>query len=137
MAYNIVLALAGPIFVAVLIIGLSVGLDKLLAGDALVKILQGGSGNAPAACSLALCGNAADLTSTAAWFVFGLLILATVEWLASYFVNINRFSLHALYRNRLIRCYLGASNESAIPSLQRLRLQGQCLRQRIMAAKIG
>ncbi len=29
---------------------------------------------------------------------------------ASWFVNINRFSLHALYRNRLIRAFLGASH---------------------------
>jgi hypothetical protein len=114
-AYNIVLALAGPIFVAILIIVLSVGLDKLLAGDALVRVLQDVS--AGAACTPALCGNAAALTSIAAWFVIGLVILVVVEWLASYFVNINRFSLHALYRNRLIRCYLGASNEERDPDL--------------------
>ena len=35
--------------------------------------------------------------------------------LASYFVNINRFSLHALYRNRLIRGYLGASRQERDP----------------------
>ena len=29
--------------------------------------------------------------------------------LMSVFININRFSLHAMYRNRLIRAYLGAS----------------------------
>jgi hypothetical protein len=27
-----------------------------------------------------------------------------------WFVNVNRFSLQAFYRNRLVRCYLGASN---------------------------
>ena len=26
-------------------------------------------------------------------------------------INVNRFSLHALYRNRLIRMFLGASNQ--------------------------
>jgi hypothetical protein len=35
---------------------------------------------------------------------------------ASYFVNINKFSLHAFYRNRLIRAYLGASNRERRPS---------------------
>lgn len=30
-------------------------------------------------------------------------------------VDINEFSLHHLYRNRLIRCYLGASNRSRTP----------------------
>ncbi len=34
--------------------------------------------------------------------MFGL----TIGW----FVNVNRFSLQAFYRNRLVRCYLGASN---------------------------
>ncbi len=42
------------------------------------------------------------------------LILAAGFFLLSFFmarfVNINRFSLHAMYRNRLIRAYLGASN---------------------------
>jgi hypothetical protein len=37
----------------------------------------------------------------------GLALLAVVM---SRFVNVNRFSLHALYRNRLVRAYLGASN---------------------------
>jgi hypothetical protein len=30
--------------------------------------------------------------------------------LASWFINVNKFSLHAMYRQRLIRAYLGASN---------------------------
>ncbi|HWM70927.1 MAG TPA: hypothetical protein VNO35_30430, partial [Steroidobacteraceae bacterium] len=37
----------------------------------------------------------------------GLLLLAV---LASRIVNVNRFSLHGMYRNRLVRAYLGASN---------------------------
>lgn len=36
--------------------------------------------------------------------------LALMAILVSRFVNVNRFSLHALYRNRLVRAYLGASN---------------------------
>jgi hypothetical protein len=31
-------------------------------------------------------------------------------WVAAHFININKFSLHSMYRNRLIRAYLGASN---------------------------
>ena len=38
-----------------------------------------------------------------------LLIVALVCAVASFTVDINRFSLHAMYRNRLIRAYLGAS----------------------------
>jgi len=36
--------------------------------------------------------------------------------LASYFIGVNRFSMHALYRDRLIRAYLGASNEKRDPN---------------------
>jgi hypothetical protein len=43
-------------------------------------------------------------------FFLGLLFLAFSTLMAR-FININKFSLHAMYRNRLIRAYLGASNE--------------------------
>ncbi len=33
-----------------------------------------------------------------------------------FFINVNRFSLHALYRNRLIRAYLGASRKNRSPN---------------------
>jgi hypothetical protein len=38
------------------------------------------------------------------------LLFAGIGWLMGRYININRFSLHAMYRNRLIRAYLGASN---------------------------
>jgi hypothetical protein len=41
--------------------------------------------------------------------VIGALML--LGWVASKSVNVNRFSLHGMYRNRLVRAYLGASNE--------------------------
>ncbi len=34
----------------------------------------------------------------------------------SRFININKFSLHAIYRNRLVRAYLGASNPRRTPN---------------------
>jgi hypothetical protein len=40
---------------------------------------------------------------------FLLAIFAAVTLLCSPFINVNRFSLHAMYRDRLIRTYLGAS----------------------------
>ena len=109
---NVVLAVAGPIFVAVLIIALSVGLDRILLQEtfiesagktdySLIKILQ--------------TGHPGDLGTASLWLLIGLLIVAAVGGAASYFVNINRFSLHALYRNRLTRCYLGASNQDRHP----------------------
>jgi hypothetical protein len=98
---NIALAVAGPIFAAALIVGLSIALDQLLLGNSLVKLLQ-----------------LPTLMSTRAmmgWLALGWVIAAAVGLLSSYFVNINRFSLHALYRNRLIRGYLGASRQERHP----------------------
>ncbi len=47
----------------------------------------------------------------AAWGVAFLLCLsAAVSWC----VNVNRFSLHALYRNRLVRAYLGSARANAV-----------------------
>jgi hypothetical protein len=37
-------------------------------------------------------------------------LLVFLAWIAGKIVNVNRFSLHGLYRNRLVRAYLGASN---------------------------
>jgi hypothetical protein len=47
-------------------------------------------------------------------FVIG---LAVGGLLMGIFININKFSLHAMYRNRLIRAYLGASREKRKPNL--------------------
>ncbi len=45
------------------------------------------------------------------WFTIGMSFsLLLLAGLAGTFVNVNRFSLHAMYRNRLVRAYLGASN---------------------------
>ena len=46
------------------------------------------------------------------WLDFGwlLLFLPVIALVASRIVNVNRFSLHGMYRNRLVRAYLGASN---------------------------
>jgi hypothetical protein len=39
-----------------------------------------------------------------------------VAWVASWRININEFSMHHMYKNRLVRCYLGASNEKRNPN---------------------
>jgi hypothetical protein len=38
------------------------------------------------------------------------LALLVLSWIMARYVNINTFSLHAMYRDRLVRAYLGASN---------------------------
>jgi len=98
--YDLVLAIAGPIFAAFLTVVLSVGLDKALLGDSLVHLLW----------------TAQPWTGSIAWWLLGgWAIAAIIGAGASWFVNINRFSLHATYRNRLIRCYLGASRQRRYP----------------------
>lgn len=44
------------------------------------------------------------------FWLFGLIFLAFVGVVMAFFINVNKFSLHAAYRDRLIRAYLGASN---------------------------
>ena len=47
------------------------------------------------------------------WFLSGLVPLLLISlislWLLSYRVDINAFSMYYFYKNRLVRCYLGAS----------------------------
>jgi hypothetical protein len=43
-------------------------------------------------------------------------VIALMTWLLfGWAVNVNEFSLNAFYRNRLVRCYLGASNDARNP----------------------
>jgi hypothetical protein len=44
------------------------------------------------------------------WVLAGAAVFLGVAWLMARFIDINKFSLHAMYRNRLIRAYIGASN---------------------------
>ncbi len=44
-----------------------------------------------------------------------LVLLLAVSLVMAFFININRFSLHAMYRNRLIRAYPGASHSDRQP----------------------
>lgn len=50
--------------------------------------------------------------------LFTLVALAFValSWASGWAINVNRFSLHRLYRNRLARAYLGASNPKRRPN---------------------
>ncbi len=46
------------------------------------------------------------------WLLPSYLVIAIFS---SAFINVNTFSMHGLYRNRLMRAYLGASNEERNP----------------------
>lgn len=62
-------------------------------------------------CHLGLLGNASGGNILIAGFV-----AVVVAGVAGVFVNINKFSMHAMYRNRLVRCYLGASHRRRKPN---------------------
>ena len=110
-----VLAIAAPIFAAALVIAVSAFIDRMLFGQSLIEtadfraqVTAGGYPPWPGGPSL----------------VIALAVVAIIGIVASSQVNINRFSLHALYRNRIIRAFLGASNRpgpEAGQSLHRLR----------------
>ena len=90
--------LAAPVFVVAVLIGLAILTNWLMA------VLQAG----PKDWTM----HENFLTNTRAEAVVaGALTFLTIGWIAARFININKFSLHAMYRNRLIRAYLGASND--------------------------
>ncbi|HEY1216467.1 MAG TPA: hypothetical protein VGE93_22820, partial [Bryobacteraceae bacterium] len=103
--YGARLVLPGFLLLLVMLLGAAdIGLVKLLnAAPDLVPSLW------PAA--LRPMG---DITAHALWVVAGELAVCLV---ASYFININKFSLYGMYRMRLIRAYLGASNPHRQPNL--------------------
>ncbi len=102
LSLNLVLAIAAPLFAAALVILVSAVLDKVLLGGSMISqsALMAGS------------EDTRDSERFTEWveLAVGLAVLLAIGFLASLFVNINRFSIHAIYRNRLIRAYLGASN---------------------------
>jgi hypothetical protein len=54
----------------------------------------------------------ADTKPALVWIILG---VAAGAFTLSLFIGVNKFSMHALYRNRLIRAYLGASRYSRDP----------------------
>jgi len=91
---------AAPVFLAVLLTGLSILTSWMLAALHLVD------------------ADHSDWTSHETflewtrgdYIVSGALLFMIIGWIAARFININKFSLHAMYRNRLIRAYTAAHN---------------------------
>ena len=62
-------------------------------------------------------GHAIVLHNSPPWLVLELaVILVALAGAMSLVININKFSLHSIYRNRLIRAYLGASHQDRKPN---------------------
>jgi Patatin-like phospholipase len=98
-ASNVALALAGPLFAATLLILLSVLFDWIFLGHG--QAVHNACFPLPTAQSMPACGEWR-------WIRLGIELLV-VMLVAGFFVNVNRFSLHTLYRNRLIRAFLGGA----------------------------
>jgi Patatin-like phospholipase len=98
--FSLLLSIAGPVFVATLIVAASIVLDLLMFGGAVLHVLHNPP---PTPLTIML------------YLVIGIAVALIVEIIASKTVNINRFSLHAVYRNRLVRGYLGAARQGRFP----------------------
>ena len=91
---KLALYVGAPIFLASLFIGLSLAIDRLAFGEILNHIGE---------------------PNTNFWQIVGGLLFwgytpALVAVIAGLCINISRFSPHEIYRNRLVRAFLGASN---------------------------
>jgi hypothetical protein len=103
--------LAAPVFIACLLILVTLFTSALLKGLAGVHALTAftrstiGLRVPPDAW-----GHAVILHNSQPWLVIELaLVFVSLAGVMSLVININKFSLHSIYRNRLIRAYLGAS----------------------------
>ena len=91
-----IIAKVGPyVFVAGMLTAVSLGLHSLLS------VLDTQNSSLP----LYLLG----LDNGHVWWL--LLACVVVMTVLSFTVDVNEFSMHHFYRNRLVRCYLGASND--------------------------
>lgn len=102
---DLVFAVAAAVFAAALVVLVSALIDKILLPTAFLA--------SAAFRSTVSDGGFAEFPDDLRKLLYGLVAVAVVGFFASKFVNINRFSLHALYRNRLIRAFLGASHAAA------------------------
>lgn len=107
-AQRLALVLAAPIFVACVFILVSWGtasLGALLVGEADAFRLGP---------HLRRHEEARSLEDYVVFLVIPV-VLTAISLLMGWVVNVNRFSLHGMYRNRLVRAYLGASNSKRRP----------------------
>ena len=94
-----ILKVTMPIFIVFAVVLLSTGVDLLAKGQPILF-------------------SSVVHSESSLWLnlVIMLAIMVFIGSIASIFININRFSLHGVYRNRLIRTFLGASNVSRRPN---------------------
>jgi hypothetical protein len=109
---NIALALAAPIFIIIFLMAMSLGTSALILpleeGFKQWMNTRQGLGQITPLQSL---DNHLHIIDNSSIYVLLALFVAflLIGLLMAWFININKFSLHAMYRNRIIRAYLGAS----------------------------
>src|SRR6185295_9960858 len=109
-AVDFALAFVAPLFVAILAAALSLGLSYLL-GLILGELPSAETPEGLAAWHIRL------VSGAHAREVFGFFVAALAGGiLMALVIDINKFSLHAMYRNRLIRTFLGASRATRRPN---------------------
>jgi hypothetical protein len=108
---DLVAKLAAPVFVVALLVGIAILTNWLMAevGKVAPELrLAPENWNTPDASFLGYSRPESIVATALAFLMFA--------WVAAHYININKFSLHSMYRNRLIRAYLGASNDRSKPN---------------------
>lgn len=106
---NIVLAIATPVFLIITISFLSAAIDYVTLGEALSFSVIARQGTIYPVLDIFPLQPTELEVALLERFALALAICAVICGSASWFINTNRFSLHGLYRNRLIRAFLGGS----------------------------
>jgi Patatin-like phospholipase len=102
-----ILLVATPIFAGLLTAILSTAIDAALFKKSLLTLLSTEGDSGP--------WFDPRKPSGQGWLLGLAVLLAFFSYIAAHFVNINRFSLYDIYRMRLTREFLGASNEKRRP----------------------
>jgi len=107
------LSTVAVILLVILVVGISALIDYTVLGHSIADYgdlkTYAASPDPSQARSLAI----ADARNN---FLLALLTVLLVGLISTTNINVNRFSLHAFYRNRLIRMFLGASNPKRRPN---------------------
>src|ERR1043165_4820756 len=115
-----VLPLGAIVFLVFLVIGVSVVMDHLMFDRGLVYSAIMTIDSTLTTFNSALAAEQQELLLDRAedlrWLFIGIGVVLIVAFFAWRGVNINRFSAHSLYRNRLVRGFLGASNPERAPN---------------------
>jgi len=104
---------APVVFILALALALAIGTNELLnktGAAAVPRCMHPAYANQPGAV-VPWTDHEVFLEHCSWWsLTFALAAFAAAALVAARYININKFSLHAMYRDRLIRAYLGASN---------------------------